>query len=670
MSTTTISLNVLVESLQRFRLLDADQLAELTGTLQGQFPEPQALAGELVRRGWLTSFQASQLLQGRGQHLVFGPYLIQQRLGTGGNGQVFKAWHDALHRLVALKVLRKDLVTDKDAVGRFFREVEVLSHLSHPAIVHAYEAGVVGVTHFLAMEYIEGTDLDRVVRKDGPLPVTQACDYIRQAAQGLQYAHEQGLVHRDIKPSNLLVSGATGSGNSSKKTIQSALGTSTQVKILDLGLARLQQPAATSKTKNLTVLAGNSLMLGTPDYLAPEQAIDFHSADIRSDIYSLGCTFYFLLTGQPPFPGGGLNQKLIRHQQEKPPSLEAARKDLPHGLSAIVEKMLAKHPDDRYQTPGEVVQAMAELEIPGSTVNLIAERPTVAEPSPSKSSVSSLVVAAKSKWADWRRKRGYVLAAGGAIFLVVIGLAAIFWMSGTKSVPTNPTITEAKPTGSLEFHGDQVVVLPAGLFRNANVLTLEAWFKTTDYGILFGYQNQPYPSKPGSHVPVLYVATGGWLRAQFWNGGKTTIASSRAVNDGRWHHTCLVADGSAKIQYLYLDGELCGKLPGELKHLDMNHNQLGMGYWNGWPGSKGDWGGYLGKIAEVRIWYAARTAEQIRQGMRKVPAEGERDLAAYYPMNELEGDSLMDRSGRGLNLRLGLPNDQKKPSRTTDHPTK
>jgi WD40 repeat protein len=252
-------------------------------------------------------------------------------------------------RLVALKVVRKDLLDDPEVVGRFYREVQVISRLTHPHIVHAYDAGPIGAMHCLVMEYVEGTDLARLVKEKGPVPFAEASTYIHQAALGLQHAHEHGLVHRDIKPPNLIVSGS---------------GRDSCIKVLDLGLARLQRagtaPGAASalSTGNAASLVTpvGAVLIGTPDYMAPEQALDFHHADARSDIYSLGCTFYFLLTGQPPFPGGTVVQKLWRHQQAPPPDPERA--DVPAPLLAILHKMLAKRPEDRYQTAAEVANAL------------------------------------------------------------------------------------------------------------------------------------------------------------------------------------------------------------------------------------------------------------------------------------------------------------------------
>jgi WD40 repeat protein/serine/threonine protein kinase len=328
------------------------------------------LAKELLRRGWLTPYQVNQLVAGRGADLVLGPYLILERLGEGGSGQVFKARHRRLNRIDAVKLIRKDLVADAEVVARFYREIRVISQMAHPNIVHAFDAGPAGPTHFLAMEYVDGTDLARLVKQSGPLPVEQACEYVRQAACGLAHAHEKGLVHRDVKPPNLLVSGGV-----VKATTHHSSLTTHQVKVLDLGLARFQQTAndevthflTMGNTTGLTTPAG-AVMMGTPDYMAPEQALDFHQADIRADIYSLGCTLFFLLTGQPPFPGGGLTQKLLRHQQEAPPAVDQLRGDVPPGLSAVLRRMLAKQPQDRFQTPAELARALEPFARAGGSV--------------------------------------------------------------------------------------------------------------------------------------------------------------------------------------------------------------------------------------------------------------------------------------------------------------
>ncbi len=337
------------------------QLNELTTDLQTRSPQPRALAQELMQRGWLTPYQINQIFQGRGHELAIGPYLLMERIGDGAVGQVFKARHQHMQRLVALKLIRKELMADAEVVGRFYREIHAISQLIHPNVIMAHDAGPVGQTHFFAMEYVEGIDLGRLVKKEGALPVDQAVDYIRQASLGLQHIADKGFVHRDIKPSNLLVTQAA----KDAPAVETAASTGNQatprwgwLKILDLGLARLHEPTANGASP-LTQAGG--VLRGTADYLAPEQAVDFHRADIRADIYSLGCTLYFLLTGQAPYEGGTLAQKLMKHQRGDMPALDKLRPNLPKKLVAVVRKMMAAKPDARYARPVEVADALTCL---------------------------------------------------------------------------------------------------------------------------------------------------------------------------------------------------------------------------------------------------------------------------------------------------------------------
>lgn len=311
--------------------------------------DARALARELVQKGQLTPYQVNQVFLGRAADLVLGPYVLLERLGEGGAGQVFKARHGRMQRVVAIKVIRKDLLSDPEILRRFSREVQAVSRLDHPNIVHAFDADTAGSVHFLAMEFVHGTDLEQLVRRSGPLPVAHAVAYIRQAAAGLQCVHEHGLVHRDIKPANLLVSGGD------EENIATH-----QVKILDLGLARLRSRSSDGDNTSVVTPVG-AVMIGTPNYLAPEQAVDFHGADIRADIYALGCTSYFMLTGQPPFAGGTLAEKLLRHQQAEAPDLRLRRTDVPAALIEMIDRMMAKQPAERYQTPGQVVAALDAL---------------------------------------------------------------------------------------------------------------------------------------------------------------------------------------------------------------------------------------------------------------------------------------------------------------------
>ncbi len=348
----------LLQVLRRSGLLEPAQLAELP-RLQGQLPpEGRACARALCQRGWLTPYQANLLLLGREKELQLGQYIILERLGEGGMGHVFKARHKTMGRVVALKVMRKERLANAEAVQRFRREIQVSAQLTHPNIVMAYDAAQAGETHFMVMEYVEGTDLLQLVKQQGPLPVLQACNCIRQAAEALHHAHEKGMIHRDVKPSNLLLT-KTG-----------------QVKLLDLGLARTEDDEPTPANQ----LTKEGRILGTLDFLAPEQALNSRRIDGRADLYSLGCTFYYLLTGQVPFPGPASLEKLAKHRWEEPAPVETVRPGVPANVAAIVRKLMAKKPEDRYQTPAEVSALLSA--VGGAAVPVSAPPPSAPAPRP------------------------------------------------------------------------------------------------------------------------------------------------------------------------------------------------------------------------------------------------------------------------------------------------
>jgi serine/threonine protein kinase len=290
-----------------------------------------------------------------------GVYQLQGRLGQGGMGTVWKAWHTRLKRTVALKTLRAECMDNAPAVARFQREMEAVGKLDHPNLIRATDAGEAVGIHFLVMDFVEGVDAGRLVQQHGPLPIADACELVRQAALGLQFAHEAGLVHRDVKPSNLLV---TRQG---------------QVKVLDLGLALLH--AAPDETGELT---GSNQWMGTADFMAPEQGISAHTVDIRADVYSLGCTLYKLLAGRAPFVGPEYTtpyKKMEAHARQPVPPLRDRRPEVPANLVAVLDRMLAKDPGDRFATPGAVAAALAPFAAGCDLPRLVSrEAPAVADP--------------------------------------------------------------------------------------------------------------------------------------------------------------------------------------------------------------------------------------------------------------------------------------------------
>ncbi|CAN5125523.1 hypothetical protein BH11PLA2_BH11PLA2_14250 [soil metagenome] len=296
------------------------------------------IANRLVDNGTLTMFQANAILQGMQSALRVGNYDILDKLGAGGMGAVYKARHRRMKRIVALKVLSNSVAQSATFTQRFQREVEVIAKLQHPNVVMAFDADECDDGPFLIMEFVDGRDLAGEVNDDGPLSVADAANCILHAARGLECAHSQGIVHRDIKPSNLMrdKSGA--------------------VKVADLGLARLNGPEGVAAADFSLTQAGS--VLGTVDYMAPEQALDSTTVDARADIYSLGATVYFLLAGKPLYQAGSIMAVLLKHRDAPIPSLCESRSDVPVPLEAIYRRMVAKNPQDRFASMTEVIAAL------------------------------------------------------------------------------------------------------------------------------------------------------------------------------------------------------------------------------------------------------------------------------------------------------------------------
>jgi len=357
------------------QLLPIEEVQALRARLpKNQHTDIRALAAELVRRGQLTEYQATLLCQGRTRGLVLGNYVLLDRLGAGGMGTVYRARHRRLQGVIALKVLPPTILRSiPTALARFQQEARAAARLHHPNIVSVLDADKFGDVHFLVMEYIAGTDLAQLVRRRGPLSVTAAVDCVVQAARGLGCAHAAGIIHRDVKPANLLVDHRG------------------VVRVLDLGLARMEPgPAGTDRIEE-------GKLVGTKEYMAPEQAADPRCADARSDVYGLGCTLYYLLTGEHLYGDGTPTETLRAHRDQAIPSLRARCREVSEGLEAVYERMVAKDPSDRYPGMAEfindamavakaavVLQRLPKQDLGCSTVQTIVEptaRTTVADAS-------------------------------------------------------------------------------------------------------------------------------------------------------------------------------------------------------------------------------------------------------------------------------------------------
>lgn len=327
-----VSLESFLADLVQTTLLSRQELERFLATCAPPPASADELADQLVRADHLTRFQVAMIQQGKGRSLTLGHYEIRGVIGAGGMGHVYLARHRHLKRLAALKVLPPSVTRDPRAVARFQREAQAASQLTHPNIVSAFDASHDKRVYYFAMEYVDGQDLASLLKTQGPLSIPQAVSCIIQTARGLHYAHGCGVIHRDIKPANLLLD---------------SQGT---VKILDMGLAR-----CTSRDEDDTDLG---VLLGTVDFMAPEQALDIRQADARSDIYSLGCTLFTLLTGGRVYPQATVKKKLKAMQTDSPPALRSSRSDVPIELEAVYQKMVARYPRDRYQSMAQVIVAL------------------------------------------------------------------------------------------------------------------------------------------------------------------------------------------------------------------------------------------------------------------------------------------------------------------------
>lgn len=329
-----------IDYVERSGLVEEDQLAKSLDMLKekhgGKLPEDSDLvANHLINANLITQWHADKIQDRKYKGFKLGKYKLLRLIGTGGMSSVYLAEHVLMKQKRAVKVLPKSRVNDSSYLARFHLEAQATASLDHPNIVRAYDVDNDGDQHFLVMEFIDGKDLQNIVKQEGPLPLELACNYIAQTAVGLAYAHENNLIHRDIKPANLLID---------DKGI---------VRILDLGLALYSDGAKASLT-----VAHNENVLGTADYLSPEQAVNSHKVDLRTDIYSLGCTLYFLLTGHPPFTDGSLAQRIMKHQTTMPEDVRKDRPECPRDLVDICVKMMQKKSEKRYQNMNQVAQAL------------------------------------------------------------------------------------------------------------------------------------------------------------------------------------------------------------------------------------------------------------------------------------------------------------------------
>jgi serine/threonine protein kinase len=334
------SVEELLQLIRKSGMVDEQKLSAYLNRRQltrGLPEDPRELADDLVHDGIITYFQSEQFMLGKWRGFTIGKFKLLERVGVGGMGQVFLCEHMFMKKRLAVKVLPPAKADQPAALGRFYREARAAGSLDHPNVVRTHDIDQDGNLHFIVMDYIDGPNLLDVVKKLGPMDVRRAISYIRQTAAGLDYAFRNSIIHRDIKPGNVLID---------RKGV---------ARILDMGLARFLNDHG----DQLTMKYDDKVVLGTADYVAPEQVANSHSVDIRADIYALGATLYFLLAGHPPFPTGTVSQKLLWHRTKDPTPIRQIRPEVPDALAIIIGKMMAKDPKARYQTPAQVA---AELD--------------------------------------------------------------------------------------------------------------------------------------------------------------------------------------------------------------------------------------------------------------------------------------------------------------------
>ncbi|RLS26803.1 MAG: hypothetical protein DWH70_02175 [Planctomycetota bacterium] len=338
-----VALETFLSHLSSSKIVPEEKL-KVVVSKKASFADGEALARDMIKSRLLTKYQAEQILGGRGKSLTMGKYQILEKIGAGGMGQVYKAFHCSTERIVAIKVILGKGRIGPEVVKRFEREVKAAAKLVHANIITVFDADQADDRIFMVMEYIKGDDLGELLRKKRELSVSEVVDYMLQAARGLKYAHDQGVIHRDIKPGNILVDLI---GN---------------VKIVDMGLAKLESKG---DDESISMLTASASIMGTVDFMSPEQGFSTKNVDARADIYSLGATLFFLLTQKVMFPGESAFEKLLAHRESPIPSLRNFRSGITPDLEIAFTKMVAKKVEDRYASMAEVISALSRTEVEG-----------------------------------------------------------------------------------------------------------------------------------------------------------------------------------------------------------------------------------------------------------------------------------------------------------------
>ena len=703
-----VSIAQFLDRLEASGILDKTDLDAIRAEVEGEDAagDAEGLVKRLHNEGRLTKYQAQALWKGsKSQRLSFGNYIIEGELGRGGMGVVLKARHKRMQRHVAIKVLPASMVQDEDAIARFQREVVAAAQLHHTNIVAAHDADEVDGQHIFVMQFVDGRDLSSLVKTKGPFPVDQAVDCVIQAARGLEYAHQLGVIHRDIKPANLL------------------LDSSGTVKILDMGLARFSEAADVGDQAELT---GTGTVMGTVDYMSPEQALRTKSADAKSDQYSLGITLWYLLTGRPAYPGESLMERLLAHREQPIPSLLEVRDDVPDGLQAVFERMIAKKPEDRYESMTEVIAGLescrgdssgtevavrphapgggdsssglsaflntldgadtadttptrtaATAEKSGSKTRTAAEEQTVVT-KPTSGTMPTLTAGLDTSrsgrrstggrgwWTDWR-----VLAGAGGAIAVVLAVVAILSRGGSdESSPPGSGTAAVQPPGrtpgeqrdstsgnvvglhepgapagfALSFDGvDDRVNVPIGDAKLGDEFTIEAWVDPKHVGHSSHSSGLALIVEWQGAVEVMINQMVTWT-------SKLQITTSFRDNRGFLGIRTEQFPGRQHVAAVYRDGQLTFYVDG--RRMGATSNPISDPVKPERPGRLmigGHRGGFLGRIDEVRVSTAARYEGDFEPDQ---VFGSDADTFALYHFDEGEGEVLTDASGNGHDGRI------------------
>ncbi len=663
-----ISIDQLGKAIVASGLATADELKSLWTSLSvAEKPkDSETFASLLVKHGKLNEFQSQELLSGSTTPLVLGDYVLLGKIGAGGMGQVFKAQHRHMKRLVAVKLLPAAVTKDEATVKRFQREVEAAAKLSHPNIVHANDAGVQRGVWYLVMEYVEGRDLSALVKERGPLAVNEAVDCILQAARGLAFAHGKGVIHRDIKPANLL------------------LGNDGIVKILDMGLARIETEGNAATQAELT---GTGTIMGTVDYMAPEQGMSTKHADARADIYSLGCSLYYLLSGKATYDGETVAAKLVAHHTHPIPDLAKVQADVPPPLEAIFKKMVAKRIEDRYQTMSEVIADLEHLSgSPSSssvaasssvpklddgaltflksiserpTQHTQAKRPTIAPSATPAGSVAPAAGDGRRKSPPWKNTK-LLIGAGAAGFLfLLLGVWVIIRNQNGQEVarvqvpeggsvtvqtsvpPKTPsTAASSTPTNyALQFDGDASSVEVATLsYPGTGAVTIEATIVPAAGNNIAHVMS--LSGRPGKGIVSLRMMRDNLQGLSGLNQQRDSVQAASAMQPGRRQRVAIVWDGSG-FPSLFIDGKRVEAQPGKASRAaSQAHFLLGGSLFTKSSNEQG----FRGTLDEIRV------SQTIRYDRDYTPAarlEADQQTLALYHCDEGTGDVLRDASGHG-----------------------